>query len=751
MHELFYRYKICRLQPSHTVSSAAENSLSAATLPVVASYHSTDSAEQMIKKLVSYPQVRFVLSRIGIVMTDLEKSTMSREELLSAAHKVSSKCGGKYITTIDIVAAYLLTTEDESRLLFTQKFKSEDMLPVISWAKLQYPQEENPPVFRMHVSGGGLGESLVSGWTLETQKYTKDFTYVSLTKNPHILGREKEFEVMQSALLKRENNNILLIGEMGGGKEALVEKLAIASYAGQTEHGLTHKKILELMVGPLIAGATDRGQLEVRLQALIEEISHAGNIILYIPEFQDLLGSSSFAMNLSGALYPYLQGGNLPVVATITSGHYKQYLEGNPLTQVFSLIHVDSPKENVVELMLMEKAVQLEEKNDVIIPYQAIKTAILHANRYNPESILPGSAVSLLDDVISTILSHGTVVYGKTKKHLMTEDDVVKQVEGKTSAVLSAPNDEEKELLLHLEDRLHERVIGQNRAVSVVAEAMRRLRSGMVTAQRPTSFLFLGPTGVGKTETARALATLYYGGESSMIRLDMSEYSDELGERRLLGSPPGQGDERGELSEKVKDHPNALILLDEFEKAHPRILDLFLQVFEDGRLTDNKGHTVSFVNSLIIATSNAGSEFIRQEVANGTAIDSTFEKKVLDYLQTQHLFKPELLNRFDNVVTFQPLLQEDITRIAQLLLEDVKKRLVAQDIFVELDEAVLTYIAKGGYDPQFGARPLRRFIQSSVEDLLATKMLAGEIKRGDKVQITLNEQGILQLVVTSTS
>ena len=319
-------------------------------------------------------------------------------------------------------------------------------------------------------------------------------------------------------------------------------------------------------------------------------------------------------------------------------------------------------------------------------------------------------------------------------KRILTEEEVIKIVEGKAHVALAAPTEGEKSLLLHLEDELHKNIIGQDQAITALAQALRRLRSGINEQTRPTSFLFLGPTGVGKTETAKTLADLYYGGNKSMIRLDMSEYSDESGEKRLLGATPGEGDGRGELTEKVRDNPNSLILLDEFEKAHPRILDLFLQVFEDGRLTDNKGKTVSFVNCIIIATSNAGSSFISDEIKNGKNIDN---KKLLDYLQAQHLFKPELLNRFDEVVVFRPLVLTEINDITKLLLTDLHARMQEQDIQLSFNEDVIAKVTKDGFDQQYGARPIKRYIQDTLEDLLSQKLLSNEIKRGDKVIIGL--------------
>jgi ATP-dependent Clp protease ATP-binding subunit ClpA len=300
---------------------------------------------------------------------------------------------------------------------------------------------------------------------------------------------------------------------------------------------------------------------------------------------------------------------------------------------------------------------------------------------------------------------------------------------------------------MHLEDRLHERVIEQDEAITAISESLRRVRSGMLTSERPVSFLFLGPTGVGKTETAKTLADYYYKGEKNMIRLDMSEYTDEDGVRRLLGSPPGAGDERGELTDKIHDNPASLILLDEFEKANPKIHNLFLQVLDDGRLTDNKGVTVSFRNAIIIATSNAGSEFIREEVEKGTKIDKTFQKQLLEYLQTKNIFKPELLNRFDDVITFKPLDDTQVIQVVNLMLAALTKSLDDQDIKIVFEPAVIEKISKEGFDVEFGARPLRRYIQDNIEDLIAQRKLTKELDRGKTGIFSIDGTGALQLTI----
>jgi ATP-dependent Clp protease ATP-binding subunit ClpA len=316
------------------------------------------------------------------------------------------------------------------------------------------------------------------------------------------------------------------------------------------------------------------------------------------------------------------------------------------------------------------------------------------------------------------------------------EADVLSAVENKSKIPVGAPSEKEKQVLLNLENEMHKSVIGQNEAISQVAEALRRIRAG-ITREKPISFLFLGPTGVGKTETAKTLARLYFGGESHIIRVDMSEYGNAEGLERLIQSGSGS------FLDNVASHPFSLILLDEFEKADKKILNLFLQVFDDGRMTDANGKTISFTNTIIIATSNAGSEFIRQTVAKNVELNS---EALLDYLQKNGIFTPELLNRFDSVVTYKPLVASEISQVAKLVIDELAAKLAIQDVILSVSPQALAKISKDGYHQEFGARPLRRFVQDNLEDVIAKKILAGEIGRGDSVSVTLDSSSKLSIV-----
>lgn len=748
LFEIYIQFRIARIRPAKTVSQEANNFLDYVTRPVLYSAIRFDTTDNIMRELLHLPQVVFLLHKAGVSTQEIKIIPVDKNALFTKARELTRKIGGVHITSMDLFTAYLLTIEDQTKLLFSKELKDEDLEEILLWARMDFPYEESPQKTRIHFFGEGFGESLLTGWTLETKKYTRIFPSDRLSLRPVITGREAEYKQMQEGLQKKENNNIMLVGETGVGKESLVRAFAYDSLDGAMNQYISHKKILEILVGSLIAGAGNKGDLEMRLQAIIDEVSHAGNVILYVPNFENILGASSFNINLSGVLLPYLNNGKIPIIATITKGNYKVYLENNPLTEVFRVIEIEEPTAKHALFMLFEKTHEIEEKHACIITYQAVKTAVTYSDRYVVDGVLPGSAIVLLEEAANGVVLKKQQAFENTKRVLVTKDDIIKKVEEKIHVAIASPKDEEKQLLLNLEQKMHERIVAQDEAVHVISDALRRIRSGVDVRNKPISFLFLGPTGVGKTETAKTLASLYFGGQGNIVRLDMSEYADETGLRRLLGAPPGEGEERGELTEKVHDHPYSLILLDEFEKAHPKILNLFLQVLDDGRLTDNKGRTVSFINTIIIATSNAGSELIREEVKKGTKIDQAFEQILLNYLQTTTIFRPELLNRFDDIVTFRPLSQEQIIAVSKLFLTELIQEMKEQDIEVSFDGAVVAKIAESGSNTEFGARPLRRFLQDTVEDLLAKKKLTGEIKRGSRVMFSLNATGEIILSVT---
>ncbi len=745
MFEVFFHYKVSRAVPTIEVSkNKEENMYESFTLAALYGFITEPNTSTLIKRLITYPQVKLVLQKANITSKELVVNDVDKKLLAQSAFQTAQTFKAKYVTTLDVLVAYLFLIEKDTKILFAKQLKITDLYNILYWVRLDMPDEENPKPVRIKFTGSGIGEALNSGWTPETKKYTALFTNYALQTEPHIGGREAEFKTMLEGLTKIENNNVLIVGDIGAGKENLVRALAYHSFSGNLGGYLNHKRIFQLLVGALTAGAGNRNDLEARLQNIIAEISHANDVFMYIPDFQNILGATSYGLDLSGALLPYLKSGNVPMVATMTTGTYKKYMEKNPLKEAFTVVELKPVEPADAIQMALGEAAKIEDKYRVIISYRALVSAVELAERFFQDQVLPGSAVSLLETVANAVSQEKErPAFEKTHRKMVSEQDVVKKVEATSHVAIALPTGQEINLLLHLEDKLHERVIAQDTAVVAISEAMRRIRSGMTTSERPISFLFLGPTGVGKTETAKALAQFYYGGEQRMIRLDMSEYTDENGLKRLLGAAPGEGEDRGQLTDKIHDNPASLILLDEFEKANPAIHNLFLQVLDDGRLTDNKGATVSFRNAIIIATSNAGSEFIREEVEKGTPIDKKFEQRLLEQLQTKGIFKPELLNRFDDVVTFKPLGPEQVIAVTKLLLDQLIESLAKQDITLSFDDAVIEKITQEGFDKDFGARPLRRYLQDTVEDMIAQKRLTKEIDRGKKVNFTIDGTGAL--------
>ncbi len=737
--DIFFRFKIEHIGPGYTISSVDQHHpILACSREAARILLNASTISEVRTKLFICPQVQFLFQRLGISSSEVSAEDISVEEVLAQALHIVGGLQGQYITTMDVVTAYLFLTEPKTKYLFTAHIKTEDLLMVLEWGRRKYHNEEFPPHPKIQYNGGGIGESLITGWTPETRKYTLNLTAEAVNNTITVIGREQSFDLLTQTLLKNDNNNALLVGNTGTGKENLVKALAQKSFSGHLSHGLNNKVIYELLLGQLTAGAGDQSVLESRIQSVIEEISHAGNVILYISDFENVVGASSFNMNLTGALSPYIQTGQLPIIGTVTEGSYKEFLQNNPFTQAFEVITIPDPSLDVALEMVLFGISDLEKKNPVIITYKAIQSAVTLSSRFEEGVSLPGSALNLLDFTAQKVCTGPKQFFAKTKRKLVEELDVVQTVEGKIHVSIAEPNASEKQLLLHLEEKLHERVVDQVDAITALSENLRRLRSGLASPTKPISFLFLGPTGVGKTETAKALADLYYGGESNIVRLDMSEYGDPASIQRLLGAKPGEGNERGELTDKIHDHPNSLLLLDEFEKSNPKILDLFLQILEDGRITDNKGRTVSFINTLIIATSNAGSEFIRESVQKGVVVNKQFQKSLMDYLQQERIFKPELLNRFDNVITFKPLGPQESRQIIQLLLQKVQKNLAEKDITVVFNDSVMEKIMNEGMNEEFGARPLRRYIQDSIEDRIAQAMLKDEVKRGDSIIISVD-------------
>lgn len=644
-------------------------------------------------------------------------------------------------------------------------------------------------------------------------KFSRDMTALAKQgKFDPIVGREQEIERIIRILSRRTKNNPCLMGDPGVGKTAIVEGLAQKISDGNVPDTLRHKRILSLDLSAMVAGSKYRGEFEERMKKALEDVKAAGNIILFIDEIHTVIGAGAAegAIDASNILKPALARGEIQLIGATTLEEYRKHIEKDAaFERRFQPVRVEEPTEAVAVQMLTALKDPYEMHHRVRISDEAITAAVRLSARYVTERFLPDKAIDLIDEAASCLrlsaytaptsikelearideleqeketaikteefeqaaeikkLQDGLRTSLKAAKRawesthdsgeiVVTADDVAEIVSRWTGIPVQSMQEEESQRLLHLEEVLHKRVIGQEEAVKALAKAVRRGRVGLKDPNRPIgSFLFLGPTGVGKTELSKALAEALFGDENAMVRIDMSEYMEKHSVSRMVGSPPGYVgyEEGGQLSEKVRRNPYSVVLFDEIEKASPEVFNILLQVLDDGHITDGQGRTVDFKNTVIIMTSNAGARSIAAPKRLGfTSVETPeqsyemMKKGVMDEIKT--IFKPEFLNRIDDIIVFHPLEQEEITRIVRLLTDVMAKRVKENmNITVSFTKKAIEKIAEEGYDKAYGARPLRRAIQSKIEDAFAEEYLLGNIKAGDKVSVGLKTNGFSFRVV----
>ncbi len=544
-----------------------------------------------------------------------------------------------------------------------------------------------------------------------------------------LIGHEKEYRHLIDVLSRPGNPNALLVGDPGAGKETIVSHLAYEIIKDRVPPPLFDRRLLSLSLGALSAGAASH-ELQERVKRIIDEIILAGNIILYIPDIHNLVKAGELTMSAADILVPVIKGTSFSVIGSSYPREFKQFIEPNTdFATAFEVVRVNEISEDQAIKFLVYESILLERQYKIVVGFKAIKEAVILAHKYFRQKLLPSSAEDLLKEAL---------VYAvEKKKGILETPDVIAVAERRINIPLHEVQEVEAQKLLDLEKVIHERLIDQDEAVKAVSQAMREYRSGLSRRGGPiANFLFVGPTGVGKTELSKILTQIQFGDQKLMLRFDMSEYQDKQSIFRFIGSP--DGNVRGHLTDAVLEKPYNLILLDEFEKAHPDILNLFLQVFDDGRLTDNLGRTVDFQNTIIIATSNAHSDFIKAEIEAATPMKEIAERlkrKLIDY------FRAELLNRFSNIIVFKSLSREDIRAITRIQLSDLSAILREnQGIDLSFDEAATQKIAEWGYDPVFGARPLRKVISDKIRAQLAEKILRKEISRGSNVKVVLKDE-----------
>ena len=635
-------------------------------------------------------------------------------------------------------------------------------------------------------------------------QFSRDMTMDARMGNlDPVIGREKEIERVLQILSRRMKNNPCMVGEPGVGKTAVAEGIAYLIAAGDVPDTVRDKRLLSLDLSSMVAGSKYRGEFEERIKKVIAEVKNAGNVILFVDELHTIIGAGGAegAIDASNILKPSLSRGEIQMIGATTRAEYRKYIEKDAaLERRFQPVYVEEPtNEETVEILKGLRSAY-EEHHHVEISDQALEAAVSLSVRYISDRFLPDKAIDLMDeacsrkrlgfgkkakktlpleleiqafsDDIENLLEAGDIDEAaellKKQRKLETKLDKMKQNKNAKSVVVDAEDiadvvsvwtkipvnkltEQESKRLERLEEELYKRVVGQNEAVDAVARAIKRSRVGLKDPKRPVgSFLFLGPTGVGKTELSKALAEAVFGSEDALIRVDMSEYMEKHSVSKLIGSPPGYVgfEEGGQLSEKVRSNPYSVILFDEIEKAHSDVFNILLQVLDDGHITDSQGRKVDFKNTIIIMTSNTGAQRIIDPkklgfvtASNADTEHEDMKKNVMD--EVKQNFKPEFLNRIDDIIVFRALTEEEVRNISNHLLKELKQRVASQmEIQLKFGDAVKKLIFEKGYDKKYGARPLKRAIQTNIEDELAEAVLKGEIKRGDTVQVTVRNDKV---------
>lgn len=738
-----------------------------------------------------------------VAVAEWDGNTPKLEQVLLQAEQEAISCGMDKIGTEHLLLA-LVRMQDTAgaRILTSLSVETQKLFAelIAAMGKEGITYRENNANKRRKRGGSE---------TATLEQYARDLTEMAAqNKLDPVIGREDEIQRVIQILSRRGKNNPCLIGEPGVGKTAIVEGLAQRIQLGMVPDSVAGKRVMTLDLSGMVAGSKYRGEFEERIKRVIAEVMQAGNILLFIDEMHTIIGAGGAegAIDASNILKPAMARGEIQIIGATTITEYRKYVEKDAaLERRFQPVTVEEPTEEETEAILQGIKERYEQHHQVQISDEAIHAAVMLSQRYISDRFLPDKAIDLMDEAAAHLrlmevkapeqmlllerefqdevngveknLIAGDVQgaaecrkkqaelekqmqslrkkYERKKRGqrlLLTDDDIAQVVSVWTKIPVSRLNEKEAVRLRNLEKTLHKRVVGQEDAVSAVSRAVRRGRVGLKEPNRPVgSFLFLGPTGVGKTEISKALAEAVFGDEKAMIRVDMTEYMEKHSVSKMIGSPPGYvgHEEGGQLSEKVRRNPYSVILFDEIEKAHQDVFNILLQVLDDGHITDSQGRQVSFKNTIIIMTSNAGAQAIVEPKKLGFAsVDD--EKTNYEFMkngvmeEVKRIFKPEFLNRIDETIVFRSLNKEDMKQIVSIMTRSLVERCKTQmDIDLTIRDAVKKHLVDVSFDPKYGARPLRRRIQTDLEDPLAEHILAGDVKKGSKVVVTMKKGKIV--------
>lgn len=694
--------------------------------------------------------IRIVLFRLGIdasklqhdlknYLEKMQKQEMPEESFdadfelaIRESLNICASSKREKINELDLFVGLSRTNDFFKKVLVEYDLKKEDVENISAWL---YSIEKSLNRSREFWTAenlalkGSFGKDFSTGYTINLDKYSTDWrAVVSRWAFREIVGHEKEVEELQMALARTEHANALIIGDAGTGRKSIIQSLAQKCYLGQALPELNNKRVVELDVVSLSAGINDPEKLEFTLDQIFSEVVSSGNVILVIDNLENFVSTGQYKpgqVDISGILSKYLDMPSFPFVGiTSFDGLHKHIEENSSFVEMFKKIEVQEISEIETIKILQNVALEYEYKHKVFILYPSIREIVNLTARYIPSLPFPKKALDILEESVIYVQTH--------KEKVVLPHHIAEIISKKTEIPVGKMESKEKEVLLNLEKLIHQRLVNQEEAVKEISIAMRRARSGISSKTRPMgSFLFLGPTGVGKTETAKALAQIYFGSEAKMTRIDMSEFQSISDIPRLIGqSSPVEL--QGLLTTQVRETPFSLILLDEIEKAYPDILNLFLQVLDEGHITDGQGRKVVFTNTIIICTSNAGADVIFKKVEAGEKLE---KDPILDSLFEKKLFRPEFVNRFDATIIFHPLTKENLMEIAQLSFKSLQKNLKEKEIDFEITEHLKEEIVKLSYKPAFGAREMRRVIQDKVENSIAEALISEKIKKGDRIKV----------------
>ncbi len=687
----------------------------------------------LLKSYVTSTYGRVLLHRLGIDNKTVDEYLSRRSAVVNYGEREREL--REVFTLLDLSHVLVETDPDFYQFLFALGVRERELTGAAEWIERQIKKKKQRERYWGRVALGqapSFGAEFAYGAAYALSRFGHDLSKQAVggASNFRFLYGNEQIKQLEIVLSRAKEANAILVGEDGSGKMDVILDFARDIMNGYTNPALAHKRVMAFDAKAFVSTMHSKQELETGLIKIMNDTVKAGNIILVIDDLPGFIqGALALDADVMGALDPYLRGSALQVIATADNSRFHQLIEPNQgIMQRFEKVMLTEPAEASLVRIIEEVAEGAERKNPIFFTYPAILEIVRSAQNYFSDGIMPDKAIDLLVELTPSMLARGG--------HLVKKMDVLEFVKEKTNIPVGAISDDERERLLHLEQLMKKLVVGQEEALTVIANAMRRSRAGVRSMSRPIgAFLFLGPTGVGKTETAKALATVFFGDEGAMSRIDMSEYQGEDGLSRMIGTMDGV---LGTLPTLLKEHPYGVVLLDEFEKTNPKVLDLFLQVLDEGIFHDAQGKKVNARNAIFIATSNAGAPQIREAVKMGTDLESV-KKSIIDEVISVGKLKPELFNRFDGIILFHPLTHDDYLSIAQLMLKKLQKRLRERSIDLVINDVLIEAVMHSGIDPQMGARPMTRAIQDVVEQKVAEKIISGAASPGSKIEFTRSD------------